>query len=145
MKSIVAARFVALGLFGLVLHSTASAQIYESRDAQGEPEFSDTPTQGAEVVDLPETNLAEPPAAQPTAPEQTQSAREQGMPATDGGGEEGEAVDGDMYYEGEEADNPRVQRRVDEERIDNALPGDAAPGPGVGAHGEVHHEAGGRR
>jgi len=150
MKGIGASRFIAVGLLGLVLHSTASAQIYESKDAQGEPEFSDTPTEGAEVVDLPGTNLAEPPAAQPTAPEQTQSAQEQEMPATDGGGEEGEAVDGDMYYEGDEADNPRVQRRVDEERIDNALPGDpvprgATPGPGVGAHGEVHHEAGGRR
>ncbi len=147
MKSIVAARFVALGLFGLVLHSTASAQIYESRDAQGEPEFSDTPTQGAEVVDLPGTNLAEPPAAQPTASEQTRSAQEQEMPATDVGGEEGEDVGVSVYYEGDDVDDPRVQRRVDEDRIDNALPGDpvrsdAAPGPG---RGEVRHEAGGRR
>lgn len=150
MKSIAAARFVALGLFGLVLHSTASAQIYESTDAQGEPEFSDTPTQGAEVVDLPETNLAEPPAEQPAAPEQTRPAHEQGMPASDGGGEEGENVDGTVYYGGDEVDSPRVQRRVDKDRIDNALPGDpaigdGAPGPGVGAPGEVHQEAGGRR
>lgn len=150
MKSNVAVRFVALGLFGLVLHSTASAQIYESKDAQGAPEFSDTPTQGAEVVDLPETNLAEPPAAQPAAPGQTQSAQEQEMPATDGGGEEGEDVDGAVYYGGDDVDDPRVQRRVDEDRIDDVLPGDpvpgdGAPGPGVGAPAEVRHEAGGRR
>ncbi len=149
-KSIAAARFVALGLFGLVWHSTASAQIYESTDAQGEPEFSDTPTQGAEVVDLPGTNLAEPPAEQPTAPEQTRPAQEQGMPATDGGGEQGENVDGTVYYGGDDVDSPRVQRRVDEDRVDNALPGDpvprgATPGQGAGVPGEVHHEAGGRR
>lgn len=142
MKSIGAFRFIAVSLFGLVLHSAASAQIYESKDAQGEPEFSDTPTQNSEVVDLPATNLAEPPAAQPVAPGQTQSAQEQQMPGTDGGGEE-EDVEGAVYYGGDEVDNPRVQRRVDEDRIDNALPGDTVPGPADS--GEVRHEAGGRR
>ena len=38
----------------------ADAQVYESRDAQGNPVFSDTPSPGAEVVELPESNLADP-------------------------------------------------------------------------------------
>ncbi len=148
MKGIGAFRFVAVSLFGLLLQGTASAQIYESEDAQGVPEFSDTPTQGAEVVDLPETNLAEPPVAQPTAPGQTQSAQDQEVPAAVGGGEQGEGVEGDVFYRGDDVDDPRLQRRVDEDRIDNALPGDPVRGdatPGPGAPGEVRHEAGGRR
>lgn len=150
MKGIGVSRFIAVGLLGLVLQGTASAQIYESKDEEGVPEFSDTPTQGAEVVDLPGTNLVEPPVAQPAAPGQTQSAQDEEVPAAVGDGEQGEGVEGDVYYRGDEVDNPRVQRRVDEDRVDNALPGDpvpgdGAPGPGAGAPGEVRHEAGGRR
>jgi len=154
MKGISISRLIATGLFGLVLQGAANAQIYGSEDTQGVPEFSDTPTQGAEVVDQPATNLATPPEEQPAAPGQTQSAPPQASPAGAGGGQE-EGVDGDAYYGGDDVDNPREQRRIDEDRIDNALPGN--PGPGVeprpegeeaGAVGEpreAHPAEGGRR
>jgi len=36
------------------------AEIYESKDAQGNPVFTDTPAAGAEKVVLPEENIADP-------------------------------------------------------------------------------------
>ena len=111
MKGISISRLIATGLFGLVLQGAANAQIYGSEDTQGVPEFSDTPTQGAEVVDQPATNLATPPEEQPAAPGQTQSAPPQASPAGAGGGQE-EGVDGDAYYGGDDVDNPREQRRM---------------------------------
>jgi hypothetical protein len=36
-----------------------AAEIYETRDAEGNPVFSDTPSPDAEVVDVPETNTAD--------------------------------------------------------------------------------------
>ena len=39
--------------------ATAQAEIYESKDAEGNPVFTDTPTAGAEKVDLPQENIAE--------------------------------------------------------------------------------------
>ena len=62
-------------LVALALHSTAWAQIYETKDAEGNPQFTDSPpTEGAEVVDLPETNLADAPP--PEAQQESQSATE---------------------------------------------------------------------
>lgn len=43
----------------LALSWSAQAEIYESRDAQGNPVFTDTPTAGAERVDLPQENIAD--------------------------------------------------------------------------------------
>jgi hypothetical protein len=163
MKGVSISKWVAVSLCGLFLQGTASAQIYESEDAQGVPEFSDTPTPGAEVVDLPATNLVAPPAEEPVAPGETQPTQQQGMPATVGGDGQEEGVDGAVYYGGDDVDNPREQRRIDEDRIDNALPGNpvgpgvGAPGPGiepgpgvneggmVGEPGAVRHEEGGGR
>lgn len=175
MKGIGIFRVIAVSLLGLVLHGTASAQIYERTDAEGVPEFSDSPTQGdedtttqgAEVVDLPRTNVIDAPPEEPAgaqASQQQQSQQESGQGAAGDYGEQEEGVDGDMYY-GDDADNVRVQRRIDEDRVDNALPGDPArgvgapgvgvgvPGPGVeprpaeegGEPAEVRHAEGGRR
>ncbi|MBP6700264.1 MAG: DUF4124 domain-containing protein [Halioglobus sp.] len=177
MKGIGIYRFIAAGLFGLALQGTASAQIYERTDAEGVPEFSDSPTQGdedtttqgAEVVDLPQTNVMdappeEPAEAQASQQQQEQGQQESGQDTAGDDGEQGEGVDGDMYY-GDDADDVRAQRRIDEDRVDNALPGDpargvGAPGVGVGAPGpgveprpaeeggepaEVRHAEGGRR
>jgi hypothetical protein len=50
-------------LMAMSLYGVAQAEIYESKDAAGNPVFSDEPPAGsadAEVVDLPETNTAEP-------------------------------------------------------------------------------------
>lgn len=62
-----------ISLVALALHGTAWAQIYETKDAEGNVEFTDSPpTEGAEVVDLPETNVADAPPPQ-----------EQAQPATE--------------------------------------------------------------
>lgn len=125
-------RWILAGVFGLVLQGTASAQIYESEDAEGVPEFSDTPTAGAEVVDLPATNVVEPPPAEPATAPQPQSAPQQAA-FPNAGGEQEEGADGVIYYGGGEDENVRAQRREDAARINNALPGE--PGVGAGAPG----------
>ena len=45
--------------FVLVLCSTAQAEIYESKDAEGNPIFTDTPMAGAEEVELQQENIAD--------------------------------------------------------------------------------------
>ena len=51
----------------VLLSTIAQAEIYEEKDAQGNTVYTDSPTQGATEVDLPETNAAE--AVKPTAAE----------------------------------------------------------------------------
>ncbi|MCP5130930.1 MAG: DUF4124 domain-containing protein [Pseudomonadales bacterium] len=114
---------------GLLLQSAAWAQIYESEDAQGVPDFSDTPSQGAEVVDLPATNLMEAPPAEAVAqpdPEPEPYPAEGG--AAPAGSEQQEDGGDTMYYGGADEDDPRARRREDMDRIDNALPGENEPG-----------------
>lgn len=134
-----------------LLSTTASGQIYESKDAEGVTEFSDTPTQGAEVVDLPTTNVvtpvAEPPmeAAPPAVPAPPPAPEYAGQA---GGGGEQEGGDGDdAYYGGYGYDDndltPREQRRVDADRVENHMPAAAVgaeeraaePGAGMGEPG----------
>jgi hypothetical protein len=136
-----------VGFFGLLLQAGAGAQIYESRDAEGVPEFSDTPTMGAEVVDLPATNTVEAPPEEPVAARPAPAAAQTGA-----AGETNNTVlveeGGDGMYYGEDADDDgaRAQRRVDEARINNALPdgpqGVGNPDPGYGKLGPgVEHHA----
>lgn len=76
IKIIVLVSLGASGHFG-------NAQVYESKDADGQPVFSDTPSQGAVPVDIKPTNKADgvevkpPPAASPKA-KKTESAPERG-------------------------------------------------------------------
>ena len=57
-------------LLALLLHSAAWAEIYETTDAEGNVEFTDSPPdEGSEVVDLQQTNIADAP--QPAAQEQS--------------------------------------------------------------------------
>jgi Domain of unknown function (DUF4124) len=134
---------ILLVVFGLVLQGTAAAQIYESTDAEGVPEFSDTPSAGSEVVDLQETNVAEEPPEIPAAP---QAGAQPPAPAPTGnsGGEIGEpsydVYDGDYN---DVDDDVRARRRVEEDRVDNALP--EHNGPGVGEPGRHEAPAEGRR
>ena len=58
----------------LAFTGAAWAEIYETTDAQGNPEFTDSPTdEDAKVIDLPETNLANAPTETPQEQEQEQS------------------------------------------------------------------------
>jgi hypothetical protein len=72
---------LACGL-ALVLSAAVQAQIYESTDSQGNPVFTDTPTSGAEKVDVPQENIGDsvdipPPAPNAAArPSQPHSAEE---------------------------------------------------------------------
>jgi len=145
-------KHILLGVFGLALQGTAVAQIYESTDAEGVPEFSDTPTAGSEVVDLQKTNVADEPPEIPEAP-QPEAQRPAAATATQAGGE-GEIGEPsyDVYDGNYDDDDVRARRRVDEDRVDNALPGHNGPvegepgrqeAPAGGPH--VDGGAGGRR
>jgi hypothetical protein len=146
---------------GLALTGVASAQIYESEDAEGVTEFSDTPTPGAQEVDLQQTNVAT-----PVEEREPQAASEQ-RPAPEGRESGGEAVreqggeeeaPGYNYYGGNDDElGPREQRREDADRIedrgphvDNSLPhepgGEAREGaPHPEARGAAHGGGGVRR
>ncbi len=54
-------------ILAMALSTLVRAEIYESKDSEGKPVFTDTPTAGAEKVDLSQENIADavevPPAA----------------------------------------------------------------------------------
>jgi hypothetical protein len=50
---------IALLLAMLAATNLAVAEVYESRDAEGNPVFSDTPSEGSQKVKLPEANVAD--------------------------------------------------------------------------------------
>jgi hypothetical protein len=61
-------------LVALALHSAAWAEIYETTDAQGNTEFTDSPAdEGAEVVELQQTNLADAPQPEAQTEEQAET------------------------------------------------------------------------
>jgi len=58
-------------IIAVLLSSAVQAEIYEEKDAQGNPVFTDTPAPGATEIGLPQTNTADavtPSAADATAP-----------------------------------------------------------------------------
>jgi len=129
------AQSILFGTLTLALHGIVNAQIYESTDAEGVPEFSDTPSAGSEVVDLQQTNIADDPPVIPEAP-QAEVARPAPAPAAapeaESPGEVGQPVY-DVYggnYNNDDVD-PRERRHLDRDRVDNALP-EAHP------HGQPH-------
>jgi hypothetical protein len=136
------ARRILLGVFGLALQGTAIAEIYESTDAEGVPEFSDTPTAGAEVVDLQKTNVADEPPDIPKAPQEEAARPAAAAPAA-------ENEPGYEVYDSYNNDDERDKRRLEEGR----LPGNGEPGveprrevgepgvdrgPAAGAHPRGH-------
>ena len=46
-------------IFAVTLSTIAHAEVYESKDAEGNAVFTDSPVPGAEEVDLPQTNVAD--------------------------------------------------------------------------------------
>ena len=139
-------------ILSCVLSSGTWAQIYETTDEHGNKVFSDTPTSGAEVVDLPEANIADSvePAprpekdAAPAAP-QTSTAQQPYRQGTQGLGndddqyiiadtyedrlEEKEArerrhevLDADRPHEVLEADPPRDMRQAEQLKHKAATP-----------------------
>ena len=144
------AKILLLGVFGLALQGTATAQIYESKDAEGVPEFSDTPTAGSEVVDLQKTNLSDEPPDIPVAPPE-ESVRPAAAAAPSAVG----APANEVYQGYNNNNNNNDNDESTRDRVDNTLPGDhrpvVQPHPVVGKPG-VHkgpgpggHAGGGRK
>ncbi|MAT93454.1 MAG: hypothetical protein CME59_12715 [Halioglobus sp.] len=72
MRKSITAGMVAIAALGI--GSGALAEIYQSKDAQGNTVFSDTPTQDAEVVELGSENIADAVTPRPPEPEPAQPA-----------------------------------------------------------------------
>lgn len=137
---------ILLGVFALALQGAAIAQIYESTDAEGVPEFSDTPSAGSDVVDLQKTNVADEPPDIPEAPPAEAARPAAATTAAPAAvGEPGYEV-----YDGYNNADEREQRRLDKDRVENGLPGDHRPAvgePGVhkGPGPAGHHVEGHRK
>lgn len=59
-------KILSICLVALALHGKAWAEIYETKDAQGDTVFTDSPpTEDATVIDLQQTNIADAPAPDP--------------------------------------------------------------------------------
>jgi len=107
-------------LVSLTLHSAAWAQIYETTDAQGNPDFTDSPPDaGAEVVNLPETNIIDAPPPEQREESQTQTVESGPAPV-----QENKTVivhdnDNDGYDDG---DDLARQRELD--GMDRVAPGE---------------------
>ncbi len=138
-------------ILGVALSSAASAEIYQSQDAQGNTVFSDMPSQGAEKVKVPPTNAAEPVAITPRPEPSPDAAETRAKPrkssAKPAGAEDekrdNEYLDyGDNYYDHDEIDD-RTRREKRRDEGDSAKPiGDR---PAVTPHRNVAHPAGGGR
>ncbi|MEZ5503424.1 MAG: DUF4124 domain-containing protein [Halioglobus sp.] len=65
-------------LVTLALHSAAWAQIYETKDAQGNPVFTDAPVNpSSEAINLPQTNIIDAPQGQPPQEQPTDTVAEE--------------------------------------------------------------------
>lgn len=108
-------------MLGLALGAAASAQVYQSKDAQGNTVFSDMPSAGAEVVKVPPTNSADPVA---DAPERPQPAAAPAKPRANGATNPGQRAVGEdddddeypYYYGGADVDSEEAQERREEAR-----------------------------
>jgi hypothetical protein len=151
-------------LLGMALCAGASAQIYESRDAQGNTVFSDKPSHGAEAVDLPSTNSADPVEVRPRPEPHTAvdtSPQRSSRPDNDDTQEHGYQHDHDddfYYYGGTYNDNNddadtrserREQRQNDRQSRDRpSRPGSDRPSndrPSVDHHGGSSRPGSGMR
>ena len=103
----------------LLASCSAWAEIYETTDNQGNKVFTDTPTAEAEVVDLPEANIADSVKSAPAPP--ASPARTKTTPAA---GHSGKVDDDGVYIIGNQR-NERVEEKVARERRQNVLEGEA--------------------
>jgi hypothetical protein len=101
-------------LAALALHSAAWAEIYETTDAQGNPEFTDSPTgPSAEAIDLQQTNIIDAPPEEPQQVSAPQTVVDEQAPEQenrtaiihDGNGNEDEVSDSQMPREVGDSDS----------------------------------------
>ncbi len=89
-------------ILAAALSGPASAEVYESKDAQGNTVFSDMPSQGAAEVKVPPTNSADPVAITPRPPPSPETpAKPRKSPANPAGSEDEERDDDYLYYGGD--------------------------------------------
>jgi hypothetical protein len=114
-------------LLALALHSAAWAEIYETTDAQGNPEFTDSPPRpNAEAIDLPQTNIIDAPPAESQEVAAPQTVVDEQAPAQenrtviihDGNNNEDEVYDDYLRRE-------RAFDRMDPAAPDEVLDGEA--------------------
>ena len=108
------------GLLAVAVSGAVQAQVYESKDAQGNTVYSDTPVPGAKQIELPATSIADP------VPQRSSTTESQGAPhsigsqhgnvmtpgdertmrqAEDESGERHEVLDADQRHEVLDADS----------------------------------------
>ena len=102
-------------IIAIGLSNSAVAEIYETKDAQGNTVFTDTPTGSAQQVDLPETNVAD---AVKETPHPTPQASAKPTPGT--GQASGQATDGDVVVIHDNR-NERLERELAEQRPHDVL------------------------
>lgn len=131
-------------MIGVALSATASAEIYESKDAQGNTVFSDMPSQGAAEVKVPPTNSADPVAITPRPPPPPETPAKPRKSSANPVGSEHEEWDDDYRYYGDAYDRDEIddQNRREKRRDD----GEARPiteRPRVEPHRNTSRPAGG--
>ena len=136
-------------IIAICLSNIAMAEIYETKDAQGNTVFTDTPTGSAQKVDLPETNVADAVKETPRATPQASA-----KPTPGAGQATGQAPDGDVVVIHDNR-NERLERELAEQRPHEVLEakkkhevGDVEgvrEGVREGAHPAVHPRGGHRR
>ncbi len=113
-------KFCLACMLGLALGGGASAQVYQSKDAEGNTVFSDKPSAGAEVVKVPPTNSADPVADAPERPQPTPAPAKPRAKAGTSPGKGASGVDDDdeypYYYGGTQVDSKEAQERREEAR-----------------------------
>jgi hypothetical protein len=106
-------------LAALALHSAAWAEIYETTDAQGNPEFTDSPTgPSAEAIDLQQTNIIDAPPEEPQPVSSPQSVVDEQAPEQ----ENRTAIIHDGNDNEDEVSDAYLRREQAFDRMDPAAP-----------------------
>ena len=132
-------------IIGVALSGAASAEIYQSKDAQGNTVYSDMPSQGAEAVKVPPTNSADPVAITPRPPSPPETPakpkKSSGRPAS----AEDEETDDDYLYYGDNYNRDEIDDRTEREkrRDEDDVAKPKRDRPVVTPHGNVSRPAGG--
>lgn len=109
-------RFCSACALALALGNTASGQIYESKDAEGNTVFSDRPSQGSKVIEVTPTNSADPVAEIPRPPPSAPADTPRQGATRPAGSTQQPTDNGDdyIYYGGGTVNKEEAQERLEE-------------------------------
>lgn len=112
-------------LVATALHNAAWAEIYETRDAEGNPEFSDTPSgPNAEVIELQQTNIVDAPPAEPQQDPAQQTVVDEQAPAQ----QDRTVIIHDANNDEDDVYEDDLRREREFERLDPAAPDEVLDG-----------------